>query len=303
MYDCCVHLLDIFQETEGVPKLLAALDAAGVQKAVVTGTPVTKKWDQYEKGRPKGTFQDTGRIYFFTATDEMLGDELQSADAAQVAAKLIPFCCGFNPTDLFAPKHCKRILDKHPIFKGVGELFMRYSEISMLTNEEVTRANHPAMKDIYKLCEERNLPMMMHNNAGNESVKPYAGGFEYMHEICKVLDEFRELKLILNGCGMFERGTWSNYSNEIHSLLVKYPNLVMCITTFNLVGCTNALSHEALASLIEEFPTRFTVSTDAAGYFKNYGDSVKVLKDFCTKYLKNETAQKVLVHNAAAIFG
>ena len=66
-----------------------------------------------------------------------------------------------------------------------------------------------------------------------------------------------------------ESGDWFSKvpccTDEVQGLLVKYPNLVMCITTFNLTGCTNALSHESLATLIEEYPTRFVVSTDAAG--------------------------------------
>ena len=45
------------QETDGVGTLLEVMEKNGVEKAVVCGTPVTKKWDQYEKGRPKGTFQ------------------------------------------------------------------------------------------------------------------------------------------------------------------------------------------------------------------------------------------------------
>ena len=236
-------------------------------------------------------------------------------DQAKVAEKLIPFACGFNPTDLFAPKHCKRVLDKFPnLFKGVGELFMRYSEISMLTNEEVCRANHPAMQEVYELCSARGIPVMMHNNAGNESVKPYAGGYEYMHEITSTLEKHRDLKLILNGCGMFERGTWSNYSDEVQGILVKYPNITFCINSWSLIGCTNALKHEELAAIVEMYPNRFVVATDSSGKFVApdgpvgippfaYDKAVAVLKDFCSKYLTADTAQKVLSNNAKALFG
>lgn len=315
MFDTCVHLLDMFQETDGVGTLLECMEKNGVERAIVCGTPVTKKWDQYEKGRPKGTFQDTGRIYFFTATDEMLADELNEfPDQAKVTEKLVPFSCGFNPTDLFATKHCKRVLDKFPMFKGVGELFMRYSEISMLTNEEVTRANHPAMQEIYEMCSAKGIPVMMHSNAGNESVKPYAEDFEYMHEIYSTLEKHRELKLILNGCGMFERGTWINYSDEMQGALVKYPNLMFCITSWNLIGCTNALKHEDLAAMIEMYPTRFCVATDCSGKFVApdgppmvppfpYDKAAGAIKDFASKYLTAETQKKVLSENIKAFIG
>mmetsp|Transcript_35730 Transcript_35730/g.43122 ORF Transcript_35730/g.43122 Transcript_35730/m.43122 type:complete len:312 (+) Transcript_35730:109-1044(+) len=304
-FDACVHLIDIFQETEGTGALLKKMDVSGVTKAAVCGTPVTKKWDITEKGQPRGAFQDTGRIYFFTATDEMLADELSGhSEPEEVSMKLVPLACGFNPTDLFASKHLKRILNKFPNFwGGVGELFMRYSEISMLTNEEVTRANHTALDECYLLCAEKGIPVVMHNNAGNESVKPYAGGYEYMHEVAEILEKHRELKVLLNGCGMFERGTWNDpkYDEEMEMMLVKYPNLTFGITYWNLVGCTNALTNDKLYKVVEQYPNRFVLSTDASGTFGDYETKVKTLKDFVAP-LNPEAREKVLCTNAELLY-
>lgn len=306
LFDCCVHLLDIFQETEGIDTLLKCMEENRVTRAAVCGTPVTKKWDNTEKERPKGAFQDTGRVYFFTATDEMIADELQEyEDQTAIESKIVPMACGFNPTDNFACKHLKRVLTKFPGFwGGVGELYMRYSEISMLTNEEVTRCNHPAMRDIYKLCSEKEIPVVVHSNASSESAKPYAVGYEYTHEFASVLEEHRNLKMLLNGCGMFERGKFQPpYEDELMHNLVKYPNLFLGITSWNIEGCKNAMSNETLVKVVDLNPTRFVLSTDCPGNLltSEYNRRISILRDF-VRMLKPETQELVMYKNAEELY-
>lgn len=224
-------------------------------------------------------------------------------DAAAVEMKLIGMCCGFNTTDMFAQNHLKRIMNKFPnLWKGVGELFFRYSEITMLLNEEANRANHPAMSACFDMISDKGMPVVLHSNAGNESVKPYAGDFEYLHELTTVLENHRDLNVLWNGCGLFERGTWIGYRDALEHIIVKYPNCYFCINWWSIVGCTNALTNEVLVELCNDNPTRFMLATDAAGKFGDYSEKVKVLVDFASK-LKPETKDAVLSGNAKKLFG
>jgi hypothetical protein len=43
--DAHLHFVDFIQETDGIHKLLAAMDTGGIAKAVVFGLPLKKKWE------------------------------------------------------------------------------------------------------------------------------------------------------------------------------------------------------------------------------------------------------------------
>lgn len=49
--DAHLHYVDFFQESEGMPALLKAMDAAGVEQSMISGIPVAKKWHEDEPKR------------------------------------------------------------------------------------------------------------------------------------------------------------------------------------------------------------------------------------------------------------
>jgi hypothetical protein len=51
--DAHLHYVDFFQETEGMPALLKAMDKAGVEQSMIAGIPVAKKWHEDEPKRPR----------------------------------------------------------------------------------------------------------------------------------------------------------------------------------------------------------------------------------------------------------
>lgn len=46
--DAHLHYVDFFQESEGMPALLKAMDAAGIEQSMISGIPVAKKWHEDE---------------------------------------------------------------------------------------------------------------------------------------------------------------------------------------------------------------------------------------------------------------
>ena len=45
--DAHLHFVDFIQESDGIQRLVAAMDAGRISKAVLFGLPVKKKWDKY----------------------------------------------------------------------------------------------------------------------------------------------------------------------------------------------------------------------------------------------------------------
>jgi hypothetical protein len=67
--DAHLHYVDFFQETEGMPALLKAMDKAGVEQSMISGIPVAKKWHEDEPKRPRYYAGDDADAYWYSATD------------------------------------------------------------------------------------------------------------------------------------------------------------------------------------------------------------------------------------------
>lgn len=69
--DAHLHYVDFFQESEGMPALIKAMDAAGVEQSMISGIPVAKKWHEDEPKRPRYYAGDDADAYWYSATDKI----------------------------------------------------------------------------------------------------------------------------------------------------------------------------------------------------------------------------------------
>lgn len=271
MFDACCHLMDWFQESEGVEALLSAMRHCGVQNTALCGMPLSKKWDTHEPSQPKGPIYQTGRLYYHSATDFIVKEELRDKGTqAGRGSTLLPLMCGFNPTDLFAVKYVAKKWSKDREFwTGVGKIFFRASELSNQTDSEVSRANHPAMYKLYQFCSEKKLPVIFQSNAKSECTKKYQEGrFDYMREVREAAADFPEVKFLLMNCGLFERGLWDGAFVALSGLLDVSPNVYVSITAWLLSPfCKAARDGAKLRELVKRYPDRVVLATDVKGVF------------------------------------
>ena len=75
--DAHVHFTDFFQETQGIERLLVEMRKAGVARAVIAGSPLTKTWDEREPNAPRNFLDDDSRLYYYSYTDAMLASALE----------------------------------------------------------------------------------------------------------------------------------------------------------------------------------------------------------------------------------
>src|SRR3954467_6342605 len=131
--DCHVHLVDFLQGGEGIRALLSAMDGAGVERALVWGMPLVKRWSADQPDAPGYYLDDKAPCYWYSATDVLAAREVQSLAAAD-RARIHPFVCGFNGTDRHAVEHVRRMLEWYPgLWQGVGEVMARHDALSDLT--------------------------------------------------------------------------------------------------------------------------------------------------------------------------
>lgn len=162
--DAHVHYVDFFQESEGMPRLLEAMDKGRVDHVMLSGVAVAKKWHEDEPKRPRYYAGDDAGAYWYSATDVIVAAAVKSLPAEQ-RRRVHPFLTGFNPTDKNADAHIRRMLELDPgLWQGIGEIFTRHDDLTALTYGDVPRANNEALARVYHLAAEFDLPVLLHAN-------------------------------------------------------------------------------------------------------------------------------------------
>ena len=270
--DAHLHIVDFIQETDGLQRLLQAMDAGNIGKAVIFGLPVKKKWEAFEKKPPHYYLDDNSPCYYFHQTDEILAREMERLPK-KAQKRFAPLICGFNPTDKYAVRDIERMLDRYPFWRGVGEVLCRHDDLTNLTKEETARVNHPALFDIYELCAAKKLPVLIHQNSTSVSIHD---DYEHLHELEEILEKFPQTQIVWAHCGMSRRVFHKNYHEMVVSLFAKYPNLTADISwiVYDEIICLNLEPKKHWLDVINSQPEKFTIGSDLCGHFDNLGKTM-----------------------------
>ncbi|EGL55187.1 putative metal-dependent hydrolase of the TIM-barrel domain containing protein [Methylophaga aminisulfidivorans MP] len=273
--DAHLHYVDFFQETDGMPALLKAMDESDITQAVIMGIPVAKTWHENEPKKPRYYAGDDAAIYWYSATDFELHAAIQSLNPEQ-QKRFIPFLSGFNPDDKNSVNHIRRALELNPGFwQGIGEVFTRHDDLTALIHGSAPRANSEAMMKVYKLAAEYDLPVLLHSNITSKRERNPL----YLEELEDALNKNPDVKFIWAHAGT---------SKELHrhqeeldfirpllqELLDKYDNLTIDLSwtmiepyLLNEKGQPRA----KWLALLEQYPSRFVIGSDVVGSFDNLG--------------------------------
>lgn len=273
--DAHLHYVDFFQETDGMPALLKAMDESDITQAVIMGIPVAKTWHENEPKKPRYYAGDDAAIYWYSATDFELHAAIESLNPEQ-QKRFIPFLSGFNPDDKNSVNHIRRALELNPGFwQGIGEVFTRHDDLTALIHGSAPRANSEAMMKVYKLAAEYDLPVLLHSNITSKRERNPL----YLEELEDALNKNPDVKFIWAHAGT---------SKELHrhqeeldfirpllqELLDKYDNLTIDLSwtmiepyLLNEKGQPRA----KWLALLEQYPSRFVIGSDVVGSFDNLG--------------------------------
>merc|ERR1711959_328316 len=122
--------------------------------------------------------------------------------------RFAPTMGSFNPTDINAIDHVRRMWHKYPgLWRGLGEVMCRHDDLTALLDEpETPVSNHVAMKPLYEFCIKHDINCMVHHNADRTAERGAGDGeHEYVWEVKQVLDEFPKLRLIWAHAGVSRR--------------------------------------------------------------------------------------------------
>jgi hypothetical protein len=271
LVDAHVHLVDFLQHGEGVDAFLAAMDGAGVDRAVVFGMAVKKRWAASEPRRPGYYLDDNSGCYSFSLTDALVANELRAL-APEQRARLAPTVCGFDATDLLAIEHLDRVWSSYDGWAGIGELLLRHDDLTNLTQGEPATITHPALQPVLDFARAQGVPVAVHQDSSSAG-RP--GEHEYVPELSSALARHPRTTVVWCHAGISRRIAPRGQVQVLTELLAAHPGLH--------VDLSWAVAEHVVPDgrpdpdwlrLIESRPDRFVLGSDVFGRPAGLGDAL-----------------------------
>jgi hypothetical protein len=161
--DSHVHLTNYIQEGTRIQDLLQIMgDKVG--RAAVFGIPLQQQWSYRIDGNraPKYYLESDAPLYYYSFTDAWIAMAYKSLPPEQ-QARLDPMITGFNPTDMYAADHIRRVLRTFPgVFTGIGEFTIHKEFVSAKIAGETASLQDPALDRIFDFAAEVGLVSILH---------------------------------------------------------------------------------------------------------------------------------------------
>jgi hypothetical protein len=160
-----VHLTNYVQKGDSAKELLAVMGTK-VGRATLFGIPLQQQWSYRVSGAFAPTYylETDAPLYYYSFTDANIAMAYRSLSKAE-QARFDPMITGFNPTDMYAADHIRRVLTTFPgVFVGIGEFTIHKEFVSAKIAGETASLTDPALDRIFDLAGEVGLVSILHND-------------------------------------------------------------------------------------------------------------------------------------------
>src|SRR6266853_965959 len=173
--DSHFHLTNNIQEGPSIRDFLSMMgNKAG--RVALFGVPLQQQWSYRVDGDRAPTYylHSDARLYYYSFTDAWIAMAYKSLTKEQ-QARLDPMITGFNPTDMYAVDHIRRVLETFPgVFTGIGEFTIHKEFVSAKVAGETASLQNPALDRILDFAAEAGLIVLIHNDMDVPFAKPGA---------------------------------------------------------------------------------------------------------------------------------
>ena len=280
-----------------------------VGRVAIFGIPLQQEWSYQNSGdfAPTYYLQTDAPLYYYSFTDAYIAMAYRSLSKEQ-QARFDPMITGFNPADMYAADHIRRVLETFPgVFSGIGEFTIHKEFVSAKIAGETATLRNPALDKLLDFAAEVGLVVLIHNDMDVPFAKP---GTEpaYLSQMKAVLACHPTATIIWahTGMGRVVRPI-QGHAAAIEAIL-KDPQFrhVYFDISWDEVAKYLTATPESIrisADLINRYPDRFLFGTDEVApssqekYLRVYYQY-----DPLWKSLDNETMKKVRKLNYERIF-
>ena len=305
--DSHFHLTNYIQEGLSLPEFLKIMgDKTG--RAAVFGIPVQQKWDYFESGSraPDYYLLSDAELYYYSFTDAIIADQYLHLPPED-RRRIDPMITGFNPTDMYAADHIRRVLLMYPgVFTGIGEFSVHKEFVSSKVAGHTASLLNPALDKILMFAGDTGLVVILHNDIN--TVRPAPGRPAHFDDLKTVFRAHKGASIIWahTGLGRFVKPT-ADHLDLLRELLAsdEFSHVNFDISWDEVAKwvVTEDASLDAWVKLLNEYPDRFLFGSDTVAP-KSQADYLKAFDAYQKRWerLDAKTASKVKAKNFERIF-
>jgi predicted TIM-barrel fold metal-dependent hydrolase len=171
--DVHFHLTNYIQEGIDIHDFLKIMGTK-VGRVALFGIPLQQTWAYGNTGdfAPTYYLQTDAPLYYYSFTDAYIAMAYRSLSKEE-QARFDPMITGFNPADMYAADHIKRVLRTFPgVFSGIGEFTIHKEFVSSKIAGETASLLNPALDRILDFAGEVGLVVLLHNDVDMPFPRP-----------------------------------------------------------------------------------------------------------------------------------
>jgi len=264
--DSHFHLTNYVQEGITVQDLLNVMGDK-VYRSTLFGIPVQQQWSYRVTGdfAPHYYLDSDSPLYYYSFTDAYIAMQYLSLSKAD-RARFDPMITGFNPTDMYAAAHIRRVLETFPgVFTGIGEFSIHKEFVSAKISGDVASLTDPALDSIFAFCEETGLQIILHNDVDDPFPKPNTPN--YTADLIALFKRHPNASIIWAHCGLGRIvAPPKQYTLFLETLLtdadLKHVNFDISWDEVAKYVVHDSSSLTLTAHLLNTYPDRFLFGTD-----------------------------------------
>ncbi len=275
--DSHFHLTNYVQEGISGQQFLKIMGNR-VSRSTLFGIPLQQQWSFGNSGEFAPTYylQTDAPLYYYSFTDAHIASVYRSLSKDQ-QARFDPMITGFNPADMYAVDHIRRVLRTFPgVFTGLGEFTIHKEFVSSKISGETASLTNPALDRILDFAGEAGLVCILHNDVDMPFAKTDADPV-YLTQMKALLKRHPKTSIIWAHVGLgrivhpIRVSAEAAERNPTHvgivETMLQDPALshVNFDISWDEVAKYAVASPEAIArvsSMLNRFPDRFLFGTD-----------------------------------------
>ena len=164
-HDAHFHLTNYVQQGITARDFLKIMGSR-VGRSTLFGIPLQQQWSYANSGdfAPTYYLQSDAPLYYYSFTDAFIASAYRSLPP-QEQQRFDPMITGFNPADMYAVDHIRRVLQTFPgVFSGIGEFSIHKEFVSAKISGETASLTNPALDRILEFVAETGLVAIIHND-------------------------------------------------------------------------------------------------------------------------------------------
>jgi hypothetical protein len=265
--DVHFHLTNYIQEGTDIHDFLKIMGAKAGRVALF-GIPLQQQWSYQNSGDLAPTYylQTDAPLYYYSFTDAYIAMAYRSL-AKQEQARFDPMITGFNPADMYAVDHIRRVLQIFPgVFSGIGEFTIHKEFVSAKVAGEGASLLNPALDRVLDFAGEVGLVVLIHNDMDVPFAKEGAPP-AYLEQMKAVLKRHPHTTIIWahTGLGRVVRPI-KNHAAQLAEILAdpafSHVNFDISWDEVAKYIVATPESIQISVALINHYPDRFLFGTD-----------------------------------------